>query len=363
MLSLPRLSRDKRRIVSAILNCRSASLGYHVRKCSECSHSEQSYNSCRNRHCPKCQGSVAAKWGEARASELLPTSYIHTVFTLPSELRTVSYHNKRVVFDILFRAVSETMLEIGRDKRHLGGELGFFAVLHTWNQKLEFHPHIHVVCPAGGLGPCGTHWVSSKNDKVFFPVRVLSSLYLKKLVYYLRKAYRDGKLPFGTSGNFSKLLAECWNKKAVVYSKRPFGGPSQVVKYLANYTHRIAISNHRLQKLTDTHVSFRFRDSRKNNKRNTLTLPIQSFSERFLMHILPKGFTRIRHFGFYANSNKKRLLPIIQQILKKVVTITHSLTITQFVPRCPVCSKGVLLLETVWKPPRLHNTASYNVAA
>jgi hypothetical protein len=224
-----------------------------------------------------------------------------------------------------------------------------------------------VVCPAGGLAPCGTRWVPGKNDKVFLPVRVLSSLYLKKLVYYLRKAYREGKLPFGTTDNFSQLLAECWNKKAVVYSKRPFGGPSQVVKYLANYTHRIAISNHRLLKLTDTHVSFRFRDSRKNNQRNTLTLPIKTFSERFLLHVLPKGFTRIRHFGFYASSTKKSLLPKIQTILQKVVTSPHRRSIEPFVHQCPVCTTGTMVLETVYKPPkspeRTYNTTSHSIAA
>lgn len=364
--SRPKLSSDKRRVISSILNCRTASLGYNVQRCSTCEHTERSYNSCRNRHCPKCQGSVAAKWAESRSSELLPVPYVHTVFTLPSELREVAYQNKRVVFDILFRAVSETMLEIGADKRHLGARLGFFAVLHTWNQKLEFHPHIHVVCPAGGLSPEGRTWVFSK-PKFFLPVRVLSALFLKKLVYYLRKAYRENKLKFYQQCNFSKLLAECWNKKAVVYSKRPFGGPAQVVKYLANYTHRIAISNHRLQKLTDTTVTFRYRNSRKNNSRGSLTLPIDTFAKRFLLHTLPKGFTRIRHFGFYASSTKKRLLPKIKRILTKTVTITHRTEIEPFLQHCPICETGIMILNLVYKPakPRAapQNTTPSSIAA
>jgi hypothetical protein len=274
-----------------------------------------SYNSCRDRHCPKCQTAARDRWIAARQKELLPTRYLHVVFTLPGRLAPVVLQNKKILYDLLFRTSAETLLEVARDPRHLGAEIGFFSVLHTWSQKLTAHPHVHCVVPAGGLSPDRTRWVRSRNN-YFLPKEVLAGLFRGKFVDALQEAFQNGQLHF--HGDL-KLLAQpkifaAWLRPLhrqdwVVYLKRPFGGPEYVVHYLGRYTHRVAISNHRLLSFSDGQVTFRWRDSARHNEQKLLTLSLDEFLRRFLLHILPKGFVRIRNFGFLANRKRAKLLP------------------------------------------------------
>jgi hypothetical protein len=309
------------KVLLAIARCRTAALGGHLDECTRCGHRAISYNSCRNRHCPKCQAGARDRWLAARRQELLPTRYVHVVFTLPGELAPLALQNRKVIYDLLFRASAETLLGIARDPKHLAAEIGFFSVLHTWNQKLGFHPHVHCVVPAGGLSFDHKRWVNS-HHAFFLPVKVLGRVFRGKFVAALQRAFRDGQLDF--HGDL-QLLAQpkvffswrrlLFRKDWVVYSKRPFGGPEHVLRYLGRYTHRVAISNHRLVSFADGKVTFRWRDSAHHNEQKLLTLSLDEFLRRFLLHVLPKGFVRIRNFGFLANRRRATTLPRCFQLL------------------------------------------------
>ena len=309
------------KVLLAIARCRTAALGGHLDECTRCGHRAISYNSCRNRHCPKCQAGARDRWLAARRQELLPTRYVHAVFTLPHELVPLALQNKKVIYDLLFRTSAETLLEIARDPKHLGAEIGFFSVLHTWNQKLQLHPHVHCVVPAGGPSFDHSHWISSHNT-FFLPVKVLGRVFRGKFIAALKRAFQDGQLdfhgglqPLAQPKTFSSWLRTLFRKDWVVYSKRPFGGPQLVLQYLGRYTHRVAVSNHRLVSFADSKVTFRWRDSAHNNEQKLLTLSLDEFLRRFLLHVLPKGFVRIRHFGFLAHRRRATTLPLCFQLL------------------------------------------------
>ena len=303
------------KVLLAIARCRTAALGGHIDECSRCGHRAISYNSCRNRHCPRCQTGARERWIAARRRELLPTPYVHVVFTLPAPLARLALQNKKLIYGLLLRTSAATLLEVARDPRYLGAEIGFFSVLHTWNQKLSVHPHVHCVIPAGGLSLDHTHWVKSQN-RFFLPLKVLSRVFRGKFVAGLRQAFHNGQLRFPGKlaslthrKTFAAWLRPLFRKDWVVYAKPPFGGPEYVLQYLGRYTHRVAISNHRLVSFTKGQVTFRWRDSAHNNEQKLLTLSLDEFLRRFLLHLLPKGFVRIRNFGFLANRRRAILLP------------------------------------------------------
>jgi Putative transposase/Transposase zinc-binding domain len=309
------------KVLRAIARCRTAALGGHLDECTRCGHRAISYNSCRNRHCPKCQTSARERWIAARRRELLPTRYVHVVFTLPRELAPLALQNKKVIYDLLFRASAETLLEVARDPKHLGAEIGFFSVLHTWNQKLGLHPHLHCVVPAGGLSPDRRCWIKPRYA-FFLPVKVLSRVFRGKFVAALKRAFREDRLrfqgsltPLAQPKTFAACLRPLFRKDWVVYSKRPFGGPEYVLQYLGRYTHRVAISNHRLISFADGKVTFRWRDSAHHNEQKLMALSLDEFLRRFLLHLLPKGFVRIRNFGFLANRRRATLLPLCFHLL------------------------------------------------
>src|SRR6266446_4862537 len=345
------------KVLLAIARCRTAALGGHVDQCTSCGHRATiSYNSCRNRHCPKCQTAARDRWIAARQRELLPTRYVHVVFTLPSQFAPLALQNKKVIYDLLFRASAETLLEVARDPRHLGAQLGFFTVLHTWNQKLGLHPHVHCVIPAGGLSLDHTHWVKSR-DRFFLPIQVLRRIFRGKFVAALWQAFQEGQLSF--HGNltclaqpktFAAWLRPLFRKDWVVYSKPPFGGPEYVLQYLGRYTHRVAISNHRLLSFTEGKVTFRWRDSAHNNEQKLLTLALDEFLRRFLLHLLPKVFVRIRNFGFLANRRRTASLPLCFQLLPSRLgpqTGQDAATAdgAKDLWRCPECSGPMVVLE------------------
>src|SRR5712664_1746554 len=309
------------KVLLAIARCRTAALGGHLDECTRCGHRTISYNSCRNRHCPKCQTGARERWIAARQRELLPARYVHVVFTLPRELAPLALQNKKTVYDLLFRASAETLMEVARDPRHLGVEIGFFSVLHTWNQKLGLHPHVHCVIPAGGLSLDHTRWIRSRY-RFFLPIKVLSRVFRGKFVAALKRAFEHGQLSFhgdlrllAQPKTFCSWLRPLFRKDWVVYAKRPFGGPEYVLQYLGRYTHRVAISNHRLVSFADGQVTFRWRDSAHNNEQKLMTLALDEFLRRFLLHVLPQGFVRIRNFGFLANRRRATLLPLCFQLL------------------------------------------------
>jgi hypothetical protein len=344
------------KVLLAIRRCRTAALGGHLDECTRCGHRAISYNSCRNRHCPKCQTAARERWIAARQRELLPTRYVHVVFTLPRELAPLALQNKRTVYDLLFRTSAETLLEIARDPQHLGAEIGFFTVLHTWNQKLGLHPHVHCVVPAGGLSLHRTRWIKPRYP-FFLPVKVLGRLFRGKFVAALKRAFRDGQLrfhgdlrPLAQQKTFAAWLRPLFRKDWVVYSKRPFGGPEYVLQYLGRYTHRVAISNHRLVSFADGQVTFRWRDSAHNNEQKLMTLSLDEFLRRFLLHLLPEGFVRIRHFGFLANRCRATSLPLCFQLLPSrprphteqdpsIANGPHDLW------RCPKCRGPMVVIE------------------
>src|SRR5882724_2394050 len=332
------------KVLLAIARCRTAALGGHL----------DEYNSCRNRHCPKCQTAARERWIATRQRELLPTRYVHVVFTLPSQLAALALQNKKVIYDLLFRASAETLLEVARDPRHLGAEIGFFTVLHTWNQKLGLHPHVHCVIPGGGLSPDHTHWVKSR-DRFFLPIHVLRRVFRGKFVAALRQAFHDHQLVF--QGNltlltqpstFAAWLRPLFRKDWVVYSKPPFGGPEYVLQYLGRYTHRVAISNHRLVSFAEETVTFRWRDSAHNNEQKLLTLSRDEFLRRFLLHVLPKGFVRIRNFAFLANRRRATLLPLCFHLLgsaqqtEQALSTDHDANDLQL---CPQCGGPMMVIE------------------
>ncbi len=321
-----RVSFAQQRVLRDVTACRTAELGGHVQACDGCGHRQISYNSCRNRHCPKCQAAARAEWMAAREQELLPVPYFHLVFTLPQQLRPLALQNKKVMYGLLFRAAADTLLTVAADPKHLGAKIGFLAVLHTWGQNLMHHPHLHIVIPGGGLSEEGSKWVPCKRSRhgqnFFLPVRILSRVFRGKFIAGLKRAYAQGQLEFHgqlksltNPRQFEQLLNQSVRTDWVVYAKRPFGGPKQVLKYLARYTHRVAISNHRLLRLEDDRVTFRYKDYADNQQTTTMTLEATEFLRRFLLHVLPRGFVRIRHYGLLSNRDRTARLNQCRKLL------------------------------------------------
>lgn len=363
------LSSEQRRVLHDVAACRTAALGGHVEACDRCGHRRIAYNSCRNRHCPKCQASAAAEWVAAREAELLPVAYFHVVFTLPPALGPIALQNRREVYNLLFSAVADSLLQVAADPEHLGAEIGFLAVLHTWGQNLEHHPHVHCVVPGGGLALDGSRWVACRPG-FFLPVRVLSRLFRGKFLARLRTAFARGRLHFhgrlaalADAGEFQRRLDASARTEWVVYAKPPFGGPQQVLKYLARYTHRVAISNRRLVALEDGRVRFRVKDYAHGGVSKMLTLKATEFLRRFLLHVLPSGFVRIRHYGFLANRVCRERLTRCR-VLLGVETRTDQLVPAEASapteedaeghassPVCPQCGVGrMVIVETLHRP-------------
>lgn len=315
------LSPDQRRVLRDISQCRTAALGGHVEACDSCGHQRIAYNSCRNRHCPKCQGAARRKWLDQRSAELLPVPYFHVVFTLPAELAPLALQNPRHVYGTLFRAAAETLLEVAATPKHLGAKIGFLAVLHTWGQNLLHHPHLHCVVPGGGFAESSSRWIACREG-FFLPVRVLSCVFRGKFIDFLKQDFREGKLKFyghiaelNDPAAFDRRLDEAVRAAWVVYAKPPFGGPQQVLKYLARYTHRVAISNDRLIACENGQVEFRYKDYANGNQIKTMTVSSCEFIRRFLLHTLPRGFMKIRQFGFLANRVRKKNLQRARELL------------------------------------------------
>lgn len=369
----------QRRVLRALVRCRTAELGGHVEECDQCGHRLISYNSCRNRHCPKCQAAARAKWMAEREAELLPVEYFHVVFTLPDEIGSLALQNGRVIYNLLFRAGAESLLEIAADPKHLGASIGFMAVLHTWGQNLHLHPHIHCVVPGGGISPDGMRWISCRPG-FFLPVRVLRRLFRGRYLALLNKAFQRGQLAFHGQQQhlsdptvFAGLLDGVRQKEWVVYAKPPFGGPQQVLKYLARYTHRVAISNQRLIKIEDGKVHFHWKDYAHENAKKVMALDAVEFIRRFLLHVVPSGFVRIRHFGLLANRHRTSNLQLCRELLGKhgldVVPADGSPESTAMsdVPNdrgcCPVCKQGHMVLIEEWTRPGTALLAENNAAA
>jgi hypothetical protein len=316
------LSPDQSKTMRAIVSCRTAAMGGHADRCDACGFERLSYNSCRNRHCPKCQSMAKAEWLDARRAELLPVGYYHAVFTLPHEINPLALYNKKVLFDLLFRAAAETLQEFGQDPKHrLGGKIGLTALLHTWDQRLRFHVHLHCLIPGGALCQGGARWISAA-DNFLFPVKALAKVFRGKYIASLKAALKRGvlRLPPAPGAadppeRFDALLRSLWKKPWIVYLKKPFAGPDTVLDYLGRYTHRVAISNHRILNVAYDAVSFTWRDRADGNRRKVLTLPAEEFIGRFLLHVLPKGFVRCRHYGFLAARAKGRDLPQCRRLL------------------------------------------------
>jgi len=343
-----------RKVLVAILRCRTGALGGHLDACSRCGHQAIGYNSCRNRHCPRCQTQARERWVQARCRDLLPTPYAHVVFTLHHALAPLALQNKAAVYDLLLRASAATLLEIARDPAHLGAEIGFFSVLHTWNQQLQHHPHVHCVVPAGGLSSDHSRWIAT-SPRFFLPVKVLAEVFRGKVEEGLRDLYAARKLtlegilsPLKNPRTFSELLRTAHRKKWVVYAKRPFSGAVHVVNYLGRYTHRVAISSHRLLSLENHHVTFRWRDSRHNNIQRRMTLHVNEFLRRFLLHVLPTRFVRIRYFGLFAHRRRKELLPLCVQLLVASApqpVRSKSAAADRRLWTCPVCGGPMKVIE------------------
>ncbi len=360
------LNSQQRRAFRDIIQCRSAALGGHVEQCTQCGHQQIAYNSCRNRHCPKCQAAARKEWTQKRAAELLPVEYFHVVFTLPDQLSPLALQNKRVIYGLLFQAASETLLKIAGDPKHLGAVIGFLAVLHTWGQTLQHHPHLHCVVPGGGLAPDHSRWISCRKG-FFLPVKVLSRLFRGKFVAYLKAANEQGRLVFhgqskhlAEDNHFASLLNEVSKLDWVVYAKPPFGGPVQVLKYLARYTHRVAISNQRLVSLSEGEVTFRWKDYADGNAVKEMALDVREFTRRFLLHILPRGFVRIRHYGFLANRCRSEKLECCRRLLAHSANKAASLETACMISDqcdtdreqvfCPVCRTGRMLILKKLQP-------------
>ena len=349
----PHLAPQHRKVMDAIVCCRTAALGGHRDRCSGCGHQAISYNSCRNRHCPKCQSNARDRWLAARSAELLPVPYFHLVFTLPHELSLLVLGNKKLLYDLLFRTSTATLLEVARDPKHLGADIGLLSVLHTWGQNLQHHPHVHCVVPAGGLARDGSRWVAA-SSRFFLPVRVLSRVFRGKFTAELKQLLLQGKLQFHGSlqelaslDHFQGFLRKLFSKDWVVYAKPPFGGAEHVLHYLARYTHRVAISNHRLVSLEDDRVSFRWKDYAAGGKGKVMTVSADEFLRRFLIHVLPKGLVRIRHFGLFANRKRSASLQRCRSLLNAAAPPQQPAPTTQI--KCPLCSQPMLVVERFTK--------------
>jgi Putative transposase/Transposase zinc-binding domain len=362
------LSYSQRRVMRAIEQCRTAALGGHVEVCDSCQHQRISYNSCRNRHCPKCQSLARAKWLQERQAELLPVEYFHVVFTIPEEIAAIAFQNKKEVYGILFRAAAETLRVIAADPKHLGAEIGWIAILHTWGQNLLHHPHLHCLVSGGGISPGGSRWIACRPG-FFLPVRVLSRLFRRLFLEYLEQAFDKGKLKFFSSlvslrdqQCFQKTLAAARKPEWVVYAKPPFAGPEQVLQYLGRYTHGVAISNNRLASMENRQVQFQWKDYRNSNRQGILTLDCDEFLRRFLLHVLPGTFQRIRHYGFLANRYRAPKLALCRQLLAVLLAILivpaadYRDRFEQLTGRslrvCPVCEKGQMVRIGMIPAPR-----------
>jgi Putative transposase/Transposase zinc-binding domain len=352
----------QRRVMTAIEVCRTAALGGHVERCDDCAHTRIAYNSCRNRHCPKCQWSAAQAWLAAREAELLPVPYFHVVFTLPAAIGAIAYQNKAKVYGMLFSAAAETLTTIAADPKHLGADIGLTAVLHTWGQNLDHHPHVHCIVPGGGISPDGERWVPSRPG-FFLPVRVLSRLFRRLFLECMEAAHAKDELQFFSdlvslkdASAFSDYLAPPRKTEWVVYAKRPFAGPAQVLTYLARYTHRVAIANSRLISLDDGNVSFRWKDYRETGrqKNKVMRLAAGEFIRRFLMHTLPDGFHRIRHYGLFANGHRTDKLVLCRKLLEVPPTAAErdgddhdeDGAPDNDPPPCPCCGGRMRIIET-----------------
>ena len=351
------LSLGQLKVMSAIEACRTAELGGHVEACEDCDHIRIAYNSCRNRHCPKCQGAAAQRWLEARQAELLPLAYYHVVFTLPAQIGDIAFHNKAVVYGILFKAASEALLTIAADPKHLGARIGLTAVLHTWGSALTHHPHVHCIVPGGGLSLDGQSWISCR-PRFFLPVRVLSRLFRRLFLDRLAAAHAEGRLVFfgdlaelAGRAAFSARLAPLRRVEWVVYAKRPFAGPEAVLAYLARYTHRVAISSSRLVSMDDKRVTFRWKDYRQDGpaRRKLMTLAPGEFIRRFLLHVLPTGFHRIRHYGLFANPARAANLAKARALLKAppapADTGADPEVAVKAIRACPCCGGRLIFVE------------------
>ena len=341
------LSPQQRKAFWDIRACRTAALGEFVQQCDHCSHRVIEFKSCRNRHCPKCHRRERDQWLAERAKELLPVPYSHVIFTLPHELASVALQNPRVVYGILFRAVSEALLEMAADPKRLGAKLGFLAVLHTWSQRMELHPHIHCVVPAGGLSPTNSRWISPRKKSFFLPVKPLGGLFRRKFLTYLREAFAAGKLhlygslrDLGHPARFEDWMESLKQKDWIAHVKPPFGGPEQVLRYLARYTHRVAISNGRLLDVEGGRVRFRWRDSKDHNQIKEMSLDAVEFIRRFLLHVLPSGFVKIRHFGFLSNRTPRVMVARCREFLPPWTAPQEMIQPYEAV--CPVCQVGHL---------------------
>jgi hypothetical protein len=365
------LSNAQRRVMQAITACRTAALGGHVEACDSCDHQRIAYNSCRNRHCPKCQSLARAQWIEQRQEELLDTQYFHVVFTLPEEVSAIAYQNKAVVYNLLFAATAETLRTIAADPKHLGAEIGFFAVLHTWGQNLIHHPHLHCVVPGGGLSADGQRWIACRPG-FFLPVRVLSRFFRRRFLELLEQAFDGGELQFFSAleelrerNAFRRYLDPLRGKEWVVYAKAPFAGPEQVLDYVGRYTHRVAISNNRLLDIEDGKVTFRWKDYRDDSAQKTMTLEADEFIRRFLLHVLPQGLQRIRYYGLMGNRHREEKLAKCRQLLDmapKMPAATDVEAPSDYRDRyqaltgvslhqCPVCHRGrMLIVEQINRP-------------
>jgi Putative transposase/Transposase zinc-binding domain len=364
-----KLSLQQRKALRDIGACRTAALGGHVEECDHCARRVIAYNSCRNRHCPKCQSAARNEWLAERAKELLPVPYCHVVFTIPQQLAPLALQNQQVCYGLLFRAVSETLQEIAADSRHLGAKIGILAVLHTWSQNLLHHPHVHCLVPAGGLSRDRTRWIACRPN-FFLPVRVLSRLFRGKLLAFLRQAFAEGSLKFcgrladfAEAARFHAWLRESSKTEWVVYAKPPFGGPEDVLKYLARYTHRVAISSSRLLSLQNGQVTFRWRDSKHGNQIKVMTLDAIEFIRRFLLHVLPSGFVKIRHFGFLSNRNRRSMLALCRKHLNAASCAQTNMSILTHAQRsvlerrCLFCHVGTLRMIEWLSPEQMLNYA------
>jgi hypothetical protein len=368
----PSLSARQKRVLTDLAQCRTEALGGHVQRCDACGYERPAFNSCRNRHCPKCQGGAQAQWLADREQELLPVPYFHVVFTLPHQLGPLALQNPRLMYNLLFQAAAQTLLQVAADPKHLGARIGFLAVLHTWGQKLMHHPHVHCVVPGGGISPEGDRWigcqVSRRRRKAFFlPVKILSRVFRGKFLQGLRKAYERGELefhgqlkPLADREHFEQLIEACVRKDWVVYAKRPFAGPRQVLKYLSRYTHRAAISNHRLIRVKDDRVEFFYKDYADKAKRKVLSLCIVEFLRRFLLHVLPARFTRIRYYGWLGNRDRGRNLQLCRQLLGETARppIPEAASAEEpglvWLDCCPACGQGRMIVHLT--PPAVSAT-------
>jgi hypothetical protein len=361
------MSTRQRRVMTAVEVCRTAALGGHLERCDDCGHERNAFNSCRDRHCPKCQSLARARWIDNRKAELLEVPYFHVVFTVPAEIAAIVLQNKKAVYDILFRVTAETLTTIAADPTHLGARIGFFAVLHSWGQNLMFHPHLHCVVPGGGPSPNGTRWVS-RRAKFFLPVRVLSRLFRRLFLESLGKAFDAGKLQFfgkleslQDRAAFTRYLAPLQTLQWVVYAKAPFAGPEQVLDYVGRYTHRVAISNHRLLEIDNDQIRFLWKDYRHDDQVSTMTLTSEEFIRRFLLHVLPNGFRRIRYYGFLGNRHREENLALCRHLLgmqaaesataaspQETDYLGHYEDLTgRSLRQCPHCGRGSMIVVCI----------------